>query len=68
MIIIAISVIILQIVKIFQRVICGVLKKARGPQQIAEVVDDMVDAVIGDEPRVCHSQKFIVIKPWTSTE
>jgi hypothetical protein len=37
-----------------QRVICGFLKKARGPQQIAEVVDDMVDAVIGDEPRVSH--------------
>jgi hypothetical protein len=38
-----------------QKVICGFLQKARGPQQIAEVVDDMVDAVIGDEPRVSHS-------------
>ncbi|XP_059480965.1 short-chain dehydrogenase/reductase family 9C member 7-like [Neocloeon triangulifer] len=36
----------------FKKIISGLLTKAREPQQIAEVIDDMVDAVIGDEPKM----------------
>ncbi|CAB3371331.1 Hypothetical predicted protein [Cloeon dipterum] len=36
----------------FKETICGLLNMAREPQRIAEVIDDMVDAVIGDEPKM----------------